>query len=50
MGWAHGELVPDIEALSDDVVRRGCMHLLKTFLGKHYNISDPDAFLRLVSI
>lgn len=46
LGWVDGELVPDIEALSDDVVRRGSMHLLKTFVGKHYNICDPDTFLR----
>lgn len=46
LGWIVGEHVPEYELLSDDIVLKGCMFLLKKFLGGIYNIEKPESILR----
>ena len=44
--WVSGELVPEIEKVSEDVLLRGCNYVIKKFLGKDYNVTDADKILR----
>lgn len=44
--WFTGDMVPDLEKQSDKVIRNGCMHVIKKFLGGTYNITEPDQMIR----
>ncbi|KAB0795403.1 hypothetical protein PPYR_12242 [Photinus pyralis] len=45
--WYSGELVPEIEKLTDDTIIDGLMHILPQFLADEYpNITRPDRILR----
>ncbi|XP_063932798.1 spermine oxidase-like [Zophobas morio] len=44
--WAVGDLIPEIEKSSEDVLLRGCNYLIKKFLGKNYNITNADRIIR----
>ncbi|KAJ8912190.1 hypothetical protein NQ315_003794 [Exocentrus adspersus] len=41
-----GEMVPDLEKESDQVLIDGCMYLFKTFLGSNYSVVEPDSIIR----
>ncbi|KAJ3666727.1 hypothetical protein Zmor_002159 [Zophobas morio] len=46
VGWLVGEMVEKVEMLSDDLVMDGCMHLLRKFVGKTFDITPPNGMLR----
>ncbi|KAJ8980364.1 hypothetical protein NQ317_019005 [Molorchus minor] len=41
-----GSMVPDIERTDDQVLINGLMYMFRKFLGKHYNIVQPDQMIK----
>lgn len=39
--WIMGELAEEVEKLADEEILKGCMYVLRKFLGRHFNITDP---------
>lgn len=46
LGWIVGKHVAEVELLPDDVVKEGCMYLLKKFLGRIYDVELAESVLR----
>ncbi|XP_065166695.1 spermine oxidase-like [Atheta coriaria] len=42
--WFTGEFVPEIETMSDDILLDGINFTINKFLGKKYNVQQPDDF------
>jgi spermine oxidase len=41
-----GDLVPKIEQTPEELVKRGCMYVIRKFLGRDYNVTDADKIIR----
>ncbi|XP_044264442.1 peroxisomal N(1)-acetyl-spermine/spermidine oxidase-like [Tribolium madens] len=46
IGWVSGGLIPEMEKLPLDVIKKGSMFVIRKFLGRDYNITEPKAVLR----
>ncbi|XP_018563573.1 peroxisomal N(1)-acetyl-spermine/spermidine oxidase-like [Anoplophora glabripennis] len=47
IGFFAGEMVPEIEQESNEVLSAGCMYMFRKFLGRtHNNITDPDDIIK----
>lgn len=46
VAWVTGELIPELETTPDDILKAGCVYLLRKFLGKDYNVTEPDKILK----
>lgn len=46
LAFVVGKLASEVELLSDELVIRGCMYLLRKFSGWKYEIPEADAVLR----
>ncbi|KAG5877916.1 hypothetical protein JTB14_020955 [Gonioctena quinquepunctata] len=46
LGWVVGKMAAEVERLSDEEVTRGCLFLLRKFVGDKFDIPEPDGILR----
>ncbi|KAJ3649630.1 hypothetical protein Zmor_021361 [Zophobas morio] len=45
IGWFGGDLIPEIEKLSNDVLKRGCQYVLDKFLSRDYDVGNIDTII-----
>ncbi|XP_060523579.1 peroxisomal N(1)-acetyl-spermine/spermidine oxidase-like isoform X2 [Cylas formicarius] len=46
LGWVVGPMARQVELLADQIVLDGAMFLLRKFVGKRFDIPEPDGILR----
>lgn len=42
LGWLVGPMGSQVEELDDTIISKGCMLLLRKFLGNYYDIQSPE--------
>lgn len=45
VAWVTGNFIPEIEKTEKSVIQNGCIHLLRKFFGKDYNVTEPNRIL-----
>lgn len=45
IGWYSGDLIPDVEKLSPEIIKKGAMYVINKFLGHDYNITEAGEIL-----
>ncbi|XP_044745311.1 peroxisomal N(1)-acetyl-spermine/spermidine oxidase-like [Coccinella septempunctata] len=45
VAWLTGPATPSVEKMSDDEIKNGIMQVINKFLGKYYNITEPEEII-----
>lgn len=46
IAWVSSDIISELEQVSEEILMRGSMHLIRRFLGKDFNVTNADKIIR----